>query len=135
MQRNVLSKHERNEKKYETELKTYLIAKNWWVQKLHGNIYQPGLPDLIVARFKDGDYILIEMKYLKVKDSYYEIDVIESLKGPQTGTILLLAKKKAKICIVAGTKEGFLIVKPPFKVERRIHPLTIEELYEILNYM
>lgn len=121
------------EKRYGNELSSFLIAKNWWIRKLHGNLYQRGLPDFLVARKKDGKLLLIEMKAFRSKGECYQLDLIDALEGPQIGNVLMLAKIRAPIWVIAGSSQGWLAIHAPFKQAEKVYPLTIEELYDELN--
>ncbi len=123
----------RSEKHAVILLRDYLIAKRWWISKLHGDVCQRGLPDLLVCRQHDGKLMLFELKNLKQRESYAEINLIESLAGTQIGNILLLAKLKAPIWIIGLCPKGWLAITPPFQSSRIIEPRSIDELYEILN--
>jgi len=121
------------EKRYGNELSSFLIAKNWWIRKLHGNLYQRGLPDFLTARKKDGKLMLIEMKAIKPKNECYQLDLLDVLEGPQVGNVLMLAKIRAAIWIIAGSPQGWFAIHAPFKQAEKIYPLSIEELYDELN--
>ena len=123
----------KSENKYVFQLRTFLIAKGWLVRKLHGNLFQIGLPDLLLVRKKDGKIILVEVKRIISKQIYYPIDLFSLLQGPQIGTILMLSKIRAPIFIIAGCSKGWLFSEFPFNQKEALIILTIEELYEILN--
>ena len=130
MKRNALLKLE---SRYQTELRTYLQAKGWWVRKLHGNVYQAGLPDLLVLRPRDSRLMFIEMKAVDEKTQYTVLDLIEKLEGPQAGSIIMLAKQKAPVHIIAGCPRGSLLASSPFPPRQKIYPLRIDEIYDDLN--
>jgi len=123
-----------SEKKYENVIKGKLQAKLWWVRKLHGNLYQEGLPDLLLSRHSDGELILMELKGNNNEEKlvYLQIEVIELLKGPQTGNFLILCKMQTKICLVLGTPVGYFMVKPPIEPKGKLYAMTSDELLKEL---
>lgn len=42
------------EYRIERDVKKFLRARGWWVEKMHGNMYQKGIPDLLLAHKKFG---------------------------------------------------------------------------------
>ena len=70
-------------------------------EKLHGNIYQSGLPDLLVA-WPDGQLILVEVKYGNAPEPWA---VAERLGGRQRGVIFRLGVRHVPVFVV-GRKEG-----------------------------
>jgi len=122
-----------SEKKLEHVLTSYLITKEWWVRKLHGNVYQTGLPDLLVGRRRDGKLMLIEVKALKKEKRYTQLDLLDALRGPQVGSVLMLAKIRAAIYVIGGSSKGWLVAQAPFDPIQTLSSLSLEELYEVLN--
>jgi hypothetical protein len=121
------------ESKASLELQTYLISQRWWVRKTHGNIYQMGLPDLLVGRKRDGRLMLLELKIIQGRKRYTSMTIFNALSGPQIGVILLLAKIRSPVFIIARCPEGWLFSKSPFKTEETLYPMSILELYQLLN--
>jgi hypothetical protein len=121
------------ESKASLEIQTFLIAKKWWVRKTHGNVYSMGLPDLSVARKKDGKLMYIELKIIHTQKRYTNLVIFNSLKGPQIGVILMLARIRAPVYIAAKCPEGWLLARPPFKSDEVIYPMELEELYGYIN--
>lgn len=126
------------ESKASLELQSFLIAKKWWVRKLHGNIYQMGLPDLMLVRKKDGKIILVELKILLPKrigstKPFTQFTLISKLQGSQVGTILMISRLRAPMYIIGFSKEGWFIAGNPLSQDEPIYPMSIEELYDILN--
>lgn len=121
------------ESKASLELQTYLISQRWWVRKTHGNVYQMGLPDLLIGRKRDGKLMLIELKIIQGRQRYTSMNIFNALSGPQIGVILMLAKIRSPVFIIAKCPEGWLFSKSPFKTEEPLYPMPIEELYELLN--
>jgi len=126
--------YSKKESKTSFELRTLLISKDWFVRKLHGNLWQIGLPDLLVSRRKDGKIMLIELKQIsKPKSKYTQADIIGLLQGPQTGVVLILSRIRAPVFVVVQTPKGWMIAGYPIKKDEICYHMTIEELYEILN--
>lgn len=50
------------EKKFETKVRRFLEKHGCVTEKLHGNEYQSGLPDVLIGR-SDGYVILVEFKW------------------------------------------------------------------------
>jgi len=122
------------EHKYEYFFQQKASAKGWWIRKLHGNIYQTGLPDLLLARPNDGQLILAEFKGSAKERSLYEaIEIIELMKGPQVGNVLVLSKMRAKVCLILGTPKGYFLVTAFNDPHRKIYPLSVEALIEDLK--
>ena len=121
------------EKKYEDVLKQAMLNDGWFVRKLHGNVYQSGLPDLLV-RPPGGQFVLIEMKGTHKPDSSYTAtELFAKLKGPQVGTILLLAKQRAKVGIILGGPTGFFVALCPFKTDLLIEPTDVAKTLGLLT--
>lgn len=128
-----LPKPVHSENYYETIIRHALIAQDWWVKKLHGNIYQSGLPDLLICRPEDGKIMLLEIKTTLERTEYTCVDIMMLLQGPQCPNILLLAKKKAHIYVIAGCSRGYLLATPPFSPHQKIYPVKLEEVIKTLS--
>jgi len=124
-----------SEKKYENVIKNKLQAKGWWVRKLHGNLYQEGLPDLLLCRPTDGMLMMCEMKGNEnaTKLVYLQIEIIELLKGPQVGNFMVLWKMSGMVCIILGTPVGYFIVRNPIIPTSKVYALHSDEVIEELT--
>ena len=124
-----MPKSAHSEKWYETELRKYLVKNNWWVTKLHGNIYQSGLPDWLLCS-PEGKLVLIELKTIREKQCYYTSNIVDLLKGTQISNILLLTKKKAPLAIITGCNKGYLFLELPHKENCEILPCDLKEVLQ-----
>jgi len=123
-----------NEKEYVKTIRTALIKKLWFYRKLHGNLYQMGLPDVLLGRPADGEIILIEMKGSRGrKETYTTLELFALLKGPQVGVMMLLWKIKARAGICLGTPLGYFLVFPPYLPNKIIQPVPLAEAIEIIS--
>lgn len=135
------AKYSKREAKCADFLQNYLTARNWWVRKMHGNLYQMGIMDLLTARAKDGQIILIELK--TEKKNLYEMSLeqlLKKLKGSQIGNIRLLAKIHAPVWVICGVIPDnekiplrWFIVNCSYKNPRFLKALSTEEMYERIN--
>ena len=122
------------EKKYLTPLQKQLAKERWWVRSMHGNVYQMGIPDLLMVRPSDGEIILLEAK--GIKEPFLECtqtDILGKLKGPQVGNILVLNKMRSKVCILVGCPSGYYLIKAPFEPHRTENIKTLEEVVQELS--
>ena len=124
-----MRKNVRLEKWYETQLRHFLVKNGFWITKLHGNVYQSGLPDWLLCN-PEGKLSLIELKVITDRKSYFISDIIKLLKGTQISNILLLAKRRASVAIIAGCSEGYLFVSLPYKEDKEIRPKNLKEVLE-----
>ena len=122
------------EKKYLTPLQKQLAKERWWVRSMHGNVYQMGIPDLLMVRPSDGEIILLEAKGTRhLEESYMQVDILGKLKGPQVGNIIILNKMRAKVCLLLGGPSGYCLVKAPFHPHRIENIITAEEVVQELS--
>jgi len=108
-------------------LTDHLQLKGWMYRKLHGNMYQTGLPDLFLIGPK-GHQCLIEMKGTKKEQGpLQQIDLFERCKGMQVGFLILANKKRARVGVILGAPEGFYLMLSPFRPQEEVTPQSVEK--------
>lgn len=94
---------QRKEKKLEHALRKVLeIQYKCHTEKLHGNMFQAGLPDLLIV-WPDGQIMLIEIKRGGLQNPY---DIVDKLTGRQRGVIFKLGARRTPVFVVGQKEEG-----------------------------
>lgn len=102
------------------------------VHKLHGGMYQAGLPDLLVIR-PDGWVVFVEMKWVD-RSRITQIEVISLLDTPQRGVMFWIRRQtKAKMFVVVGSPEGFSAVRiPPLLPDNQVNWVDTDKMADFI---
>ena len=123
------------EAKASKELRDLLEKRGAYTQKLHGNLYQIGVPDILVAY--DTEISLVETKILKErsKGPYTPEQIVGLLRGPQFAVFSLIARQKCPIYIATrcyAYEDTWVLVGWGFKVSEELEILTLEKMVDHL---
>lgn len=109
------------------------VAENrgWVTRKLHGNEYQPGLPDIVAAC--KGRIYLLEFKWNKFMRPYWVESVMGTLRGPQTGVLRLFASRDAPVFVVMGQKGHDMFAWPGDEPKTTLKVLDMVQMCEFME--
>jgi len=117
------------EKEFTKPLRDLLTHYQIETEKINGNRYQCGLPDLLCTR-PDGKQIWIEMKRGRSMKWHYQ--ALAALDGRQKYICVSWAKKGVTVWVVLGYEDGtYAIVNPRFdNLEAKIEHITLLNVAE-----
>jgi hypothetical protein len=127
--------NEKQETKISQALRDLLEGSKYrmMVRKLHGNMFQAGMPDLLMLR-TDGITLYVEMKYTEHRKLTC-LDVVGMLETSQQGFFYKAAKTsgKHKLFICVGSPHGYCLVNyPPKNMNAEVEWLSVEAMAALL---